>query len=74
MSRVTGIALLTAWLVAALSSVPAMADVPHKVNYQVMLTDEGNEPLPGSHEFIFRIFSAEGLSTVFLYIVILFSR
>lgn len=58
MPSVTVASVLIVWLAAILWAVPEAADVPRKVNCQVMLTYEDSEPLPGSHGFIFRIFPA----------------
>ena len=52
-SRLGWSAVLAVLLVAVCT---AAADVPLKLNYQVMLTDEENQPLPGAHTLIFRIF------------------
>jgi hypothetical protein len=37
----------------------AVAGVPLKMNYQVMLTDAENNPQPGTHSLVFRIFDDE---------------
>lgn len=54
------IAALTTLLLVA----TAAAGVPLKMNYQVMLTNESDQPLPGQHLLVFRIVDAEIGGTV----------
>ena len=63
MFRVIGLSVTVVGLVCMLLASVASADVPPKMNYQVMLTDEENQPLPGSHTLIFRIFDRKNDGT-----------
>jgi hypothetical protein len=40
-----------------ISTSPCRADIPHLINYQGMLTDNGGEPLNGTFDLTFRIFN-----------------
>jgi hypothetical protein len=53
---VVAIALALAVMVP-LTHASAQAQVPQVMNYQVMLTDTNDEPLPGMHELVFRIYT-----------------
>jgi hypothetical protein len=54
--RATAMTAGTALLMLVLLSA-ATAQIPQAMNYQVMITDPDDQPLPGMHELVFRIYT-----------------